>query len=339
MKQEEANKNQLLSFAAKLGLTALFILVVLLIKATFNIFMMLLAASLIALYFHGLAGFIQQKTKLSSKWSMALSIVISLIFVVLLCWLIGAKVQSQLDELSSQLPAMVDQAKARLSESSIGQKIFGQNSNDNTQKLASAAKRFLNSTFGFLGDIYVILFLGIFLTSSPDSYKKGIIALVPSRAEQKAEEILDEVGNKLRSWLKGKIFAMAVVAGLTAVGLSILRMPMVLVLALIAGILNFIPNFGPMIAMVPAVLIGLSQGTDTALMTAGLYILVQVVESNFITPMVQKKLVSIPPAMIIFGQLIVGSVTGYLGIILATPLLLIVMVLVQELYIKKKSPA
>lgn len=111
---------------------------------------------------------------------------------------------------------------------------------------------------------------------------------------------------------------------------------MVFALAIIAGILNFIPNFGPIIAMIPAVLIGLTQGINTALIVAGLYILIQMVESNLITPMVQKRLVNIPPALIIIGQLIIGSVTGYLGIILATPVVLIIMVIVNELYVKKQ---
>jgi len=105
-------------------------------------------------------------------------------------------------------------------------------------------------------------------------------------------------------------------------------------LALIAGILNFIPNFGPLIAMVPAVLVALMQGPITAGFVAGLYIVVQVVESNFITPMVQKKLINIPPALIIIAQLLIGTLTGGWGIILATPVMITVMILVQELYVK-----
>jgi predicted PurR-regulated permease PerM len=112
---------------------------------------------------------------------------------------------------------------------------------------------------------------------------------------------------------------------------------MVFALAAIAGILNFIPNFGPLIAMVPAVLIGLTLGMDTALIVAGLYIFIQALESNLITPAIQKKMVSIPPALIILAQLIIGSITGYLGIILATPVLLIIMVMVKELYVKRQE--
>ncbi len=201
----------------------------------------------------------------------------------------------------------------------------------------SSIRKFFSSTFGVLGDIYVILFLGIFLTAGPKVYKDGIIALIPPPHKEKGNDVLNKLGHNLKSWLKGKLFSMAVVAILTAIGLSIIGVPMVFALSVIAGILNFIPNFGPIIAMIPAVLIGLSQGVNTALIIAGLYIFIQMLESNLITPTVQKKLVSIPPAMIIIGQLTVGSLTGYLGIILATPVVLMLIVLVKELYVKKQD--
>jgi predicted PurR-regulated permease PerM len=129
---------------------------------------------------------------------------------------------------------------------------------------------------------------------------------------------------------------MLVVFVLTAIGLAIIGIPLWLVLALIAGILNFIPNFGPMIAMVPAILVALMESPTKAAFVAGLYILVQVAESNFITPMVQKKLLDTPPAMIIIAQLIMTTLTGGWGIVLAIPLLVVFMTLVQELYIKKQ---
>ncbi|MEO6583373.1 MAG: AI-2E family transporter, partial [Ferruginibacter sp.] len=184
---------------------------------------------------------------------------------------------------------------------------------------------------------YVILFLGIFFTVSPNVYKKGIVHLIPKKGQKKGEDILNKLGSNLKKWLKGKFFAMFVVFILTSIGLLILGIPLWLVLALIAGLLNFIPNFGPIIAMIPAVLIALMQGPSTAAIVAGMYILIQVIESNFITPMVQQKLISIPPALIISAQLLISPLTGGWGLVLATPLMLIIMILVQELYIKENT--
>lgn len=326
-----------MNFIKKVAVVALFVIVFLLIRSTFSVLMMILAATIIALYFHGLAGLIERKIKLSKRWSMVLSILSTFVIVGLMSWLIGAKVQGQLSNLSEKLPEMVAQAKNQLNQYAWGRAILDQTSGQGSEKLISTAKRFFNSTFGILGDIYIILFLGIFFTADPGIYKNGVIALIPRQHKEEGKHILDKLGQTLKSWFKGKLFSMAVVAVLTGIGLSILGVPMVFALALIAGILNFIPNFGPIIAMVPAVLIGLTQGVNTALIIAGMYVLIQMVESNLITPTVQKKLVSIPPALIIIGQLVVGSVTGYLGILLATPVVLIIMVMVRELYVKKQG--
>lgn len=326
-----------MSFIKKVAIVALFVIVLLLLRSTFSVLLMVLAAAIIALYFHGLAGLIQRKIKLSSKWSMFLSIFGTFLIVVVLFWLIGAKVQAQVNDLKEKLPGMVDQARNQLSQYSWGRALLDQTSGQNSQKLLSTAKKFFNSTFGVLGDIYIILFLGIFFTADPSTYKNGIMALIPNDKKEEGNHVLEKLGQTLKSWFKGKLFSMAVVAILTGIGLSILGVPMVFALAIIAGILNFVPNFGPIIAMIPAVLIGLTLGVNTALIIAGLYILIQMLESNLITPMVQKRLVSIPPALIIIGQLVVGSVTGYLGILLATPVVLIIMVLVQELYVKKQG--
>lgn len=326
-----------MSFIKKVFIVALFVIVLLLLKSTFSVLLMILAAAIIALYFHGLAGLIERKIKLSKGWSMVLSILSTFIIVGLMSWLIGAKVQGQLTNLSERLPEMAVQAKNQLNQYSWGRAMLDQTSGQGSEKLILTAKRFFNSTFGILGDIYIILFLGIFFTADPRIYKNGVIALIPRQHKEEGKQILDKLGQTLKSWFKGKLFSMAVVAILTGIGLSILGVPMVFALALIAGILNFIPNFGPIIAMVPAVLIGLTQGMNTALIIACMYVLIQMVESNLITPAVQKKLVSIPPALIIIGQLVVGSVTGYLGILLATPVVLIIMVMVRELYVRKQG--
>ena len=326
-----------MNFTKKVAVVALFVIVLLLLKATFSVLLMILAAVIIALYFQGLAGLIKRNLKLPQGWSMFVSIAGTFLLMIALFWLIGAKVQSQTVALAEKLPGLADQAKAELSQYSWGQKVLDQTSGQNSQKLMSSLQRFFSSTFGVLGDIYVILFLSIFFTADPKVYKSGIIALVPPRNKEEANDLLKELAHNLKSCFKGKLFSMAVVAVLTGIGLSVLGVPMVFALAIIAGLLNFIPNFGPLIAMFPAVLIGLSQDVNTALIIAGLYIFIQMVESNLITPMIQKKLVSIPPALIIIGQLMVGTVTGYLGIILATPVVLILMVVVNKLYVSKQK--
>ena len=320
------------------GILALAIIVLFLLKATFSVFLLVLAGTLIAIFFRGLSNLIQRKTKWKEGICAAISIVGTLLIVAGLFWLIGAKVQEQITELMETLPKTIDNAKANLNESSIGEKIVDKLSSKNSMDKAQVfAGQFFQSTFGVFGDIYVILFIGIFFTISPKTYTEGMVQLIPPNGQEKADQVLDKLGAQLLNWLKGKLFSMFVVFVLTAIGLAIIGIPLWLVLALLAGLISFIPNFGPLIALIPALLVALMQSPQTAALVAGLYILIQFIESNFITTLVQKKLLNMPPALIIIAQLLMGALTGAWGLVLATPLTVIVIVLVQELYLKNRS--
>ncbi len=338
---EMKNKNEP-GFVKKVWITgsvfALIAVILLLLKATFNVFLLMLAGSLIAVFFRGLSSLIQRKTGWKSAVSLTISIAGTFILVIAIFWLIGAKLQTQIAELTDTLPKTIENAKAQLMKSPVGQKIVEKASSpESMQKAQSLAARFFQSTFGVFGDLYVILFLGIFFTASPKLYRDGIIQMVPKKGQKKAQDVLSKVGENLKKWLKGQLFAMFVVFVLTSIGLLILGVPMWLALAIIAGLLNFIPNFGPLIAMIPAVLVALMQGPVTAAIVAGIYILVQVIESNFITPTIQQKLVNIPPALIIIAQLLMAPLTGGWGLVLATPLMVILIVLVKELYVNNQQ--
>jgi predicted PurR-regulated permease PerM len=193
------------------------------------------------------------------------------------------------------------------------------------------------TTFGVLGDLYVVIFLGIFFISSPKIYIDGFLKLIPKPGKRKASNVLDSLGYTLTKWLKGKILSMTVVFGLTAIGLLIMDVPLWLVLSLLAGLLSFVPNFGPLIAIIPAVLIGFMESGTTALLILGLYMLVQVLESNLITPKIQKKLINMPPALIITAQLFMGLLSGGWGLVLATPMVAILIVLLDKLYIDNQK--
>ncbi len=320
------------------GIVAFIIIVLLIFKATFGVFLLVLAGALIAIFFRGLSNLILQKTKWKEGICVAISIIGTLLIMASLFWLIGAKVQAQLAELLDTLPKTIDNAKAQLNNSAIGSKIVNKiTSTESMSKMQVFAGQFFQSTFGVLGDVYVILFIGIFFTVSPKLYTETMVELVPKKGQEKAEEVLKKLGKQLRNWLKGKLFSMLIVFVLTAIGLAIIGMPLWLVLALLAGLISFIPNFGPLIALIPAVLVGLLQSPQTAALVVGLYVLIQFIESNFITTLIQKKLINMPPALIIIAQLIMGALTGSWGLVLATPITVIVIVLVQELYLKNRE--
>jgi len=334
-----------LSYSAKVwqtvAIVAMLVVVVLIVRVAFNVLLMALAGALIAVYFHGLGDVIQRKTRLSRTPAMIISVVATIIILGLLCWFIGAKIQSQVTQLSNNLPRNIHTAKAKLAESPLGQKLLDYTSGDNSQKLATTVQTFFSTSFGVLGDMYIVLFLGIFFTANPSLYKDGILVLVPQDKKQVGRDIIDRISLSLKGWLKGMLLSMVLITILITIGLTIMGIPAALVLGFITGILEIVPNLGPLIAMIPGVLLAFTISTNTAIIVALIYIGSQTIVANIVTPLIQKKMINLPPALTLISQLIMGTLSGALGIILAVPLLAMLIIVVDELYVKKmqKMPA
>ena len=137
----------------------------------------------------------------------------------------------------------------------------------------------------------------------------------------------------LRLWLKGQAIAMVVVGLLTGIGLWALGMPSAFALGLLAGVLEFIPFAGPIIAAVPAILLALAVSPELALWVMLLYFAVQQFEGNLLTPLVQQYAVDLPGVVLLFSLIGFGTLFGTLGVILAAPLAVVTMVLVKRLYV------
>jgi len=317
------------------AIVALLVGVILVARVAFNVLLMVLAGSLIAVYFHGLGDMIQRRTRMQRKWAMILSIVSSFVILGALLWFMGTKISVQVSELSNTLPHTVSTAKAKLAETPMGQKVLENVSGSNSDKTMATIQTFLGTSFGVLGDCYIILFLGIFFTASPSLYKNGIILLVPKPKKDLAHHIMDRVSLSLKGWLKGMMVSIVLVTILITIGLSIMGIPVAMVLGLITGILELIPNLGSLLAMIPGVLLALTISTNTAIIVALIYIVSQTIVANIVTPLIQKKIINLPPALTLISQLIMGTLSGALGIILAVPLLAIIIILVDELYVKK----
>ena len=321
------------------GIITLVFLLLWICYTAVNVLMLILMSILVAVFFQRLAGLIRRKFHWSPKLSLATAIIGTILLMVLVFWFIGAQVQQEFTQLTEQLPQLLEQAKSELGKTGIGKQIIdGMGSSGSGQKMTPAIQRFFTTSFGVLGDLYAILFLGIFFTIAPQTYVGGFLKLMPRKARPEARHVMEETGNTLGQWLKGQLFAMLVVAVLTWAGLAIIGVPLALALAIIAGLFNFVPNIGPLISAIPAVLVSLPMGGNAPLFVIGLYLLVQALESNLITPYIQNKMISIPPALILIGQMIFGTLFGAWGIILATPLVAILMVVLQELYVKKQEP-
>ena len=344
-KMENASKKgSELSFTKKIwiagGILSLIVVVLILFKALFSLLLLVFAGVIITVYFYGFAGIVQRNLHLSPTISIVLSVIINIALVVAFFWFIGARIQQQVSELSDTLPATLQNAKDQLNKNVVGSKLLDQlNSSGDSKKTQSVVTSFFSSSFGILSDIYIVILLALFFTASPALYKKGIVKLLPAKAREKGTDLINKISSMLKKWLKGQILGIFFIAVLTAIGLLIIGMPLVLTLSLIAGLLNFIPNFGPLIALIPAVLIGLTQGISTALIIVGMYTFIQIIQSAVEQPLVQKKMINLPPALIVIGQVGMGALAGFWGVLLATPFVAILIILTEDLYINKENVA
>jgi predicted PurR-regulated permease PerM len=165
-------------------------------------------------------------------------------------------------------------------------------------------------------------------------YRNGFLLLLPEGARDRVGKALDASGRALRMWLRGQVLSMAAVGVLTALGLWAVGVPMAIPLGILAGILDFVPFIGPLAAAIPGILVAFSQGPQVALYAALVYLAVQFVEGNVIMPMAQQWAVNLPPVLGLLAIVAFGVVFGFLGVLFAVPLAVVVHVLVQRLWVQ-----
>jgi predicted PurR-regulated permease PerM len=192
----------------------------------------------------------------------------------------------------------------------------------------------LGTTLGVLSEVALVVVSGIYLASQPGLYRDGLLQLVPVPHLDRAQRILGAAGHALRLWLLGQAIAMAMIGILTGIGVWLLGLPSPLAFGVIAGATEFIPILGPILGAIPAVLIAFSISPMTALYVVLFYIGLQQVESNLLMPLIQERVVALPPVLMLFATVVAGLLFGLLGILFATPLAVACIVATQEIYVR-----
>ncbi len=186
--------------------------------------------------------------------------------------------------------------------------------------IATGATSVALSVFGVFSAGLIVLFFGVYLAADPHTYVNLVARLAPEDKRPAVLELLYETGDLLRRWLVGQSITMSVIGGFTYIGLLILGVPIAFVLALFAGLACFLPYLGPIIGAIPIVLVAGGESFNLALWALGLYCCVQFLESYLLTPLIQARAGSMPPAVVILNQLVFGALFGLIGLALATPL-------------------
>jgi predicted PurR-regulated permease PerM len=321
------------------GIGVLFILGLAAVVLAADALLLIFACILFSILLYKLSALLHQRTGI--KRNIALVIVVLLLTAIfgLGGWAMAPQISEQSGQLAKEIPAAVERLQAEVAQHPLLKRLVAElpPPEDIVKQMGSLvpnAGLFFSGVIGALGNIVIIIFVGIYFAASPGIYTGGFIRLVPQQKRGRAREVMQEMGDNLSSWLLGKAVSMLIVGVTTAIGLSMLGVPLALILGVIAGLLDFIPYLGPIMAGIPAVLLALSISPDLALYALLLFAAINMLEGYVLQPMIEAKAIELPPALVIVMQLIFGTLFGFAGVALATPLAAVLSVLVKMLYIE-----
>jgi predicted PurR-regulated permease PerM len=321
---------KLLVLAAAIGAGAL------LVWQLAQVLLLLFGSVLVAMLLRSIAGPLTRHTSIPDRWSVVLAALLIAAGLVGFIVLLGAQIRLQGAALLEQLPDLAQAVEDQLGADALGRWLKQQqgtalDGRDLVVGVASHTTRVITVA----AKVLVVLAAGVYLALSPGVYLNGIIKVVPTSRHDLARDTLAVLGRALRLWLHGQLAAMALVGTLVTLGLTLLNIPSALALGFMAGLFEFVPFVGPLASAIPAVTLGLVESPGKALWVAGLYVLIQQIEGMLILPLVQQRTVDLPPVLTIFAVLGFGVLFGPLGLLLATPLAVVCLVLVKKLWVRE----
>ncbi|PEN12728.1 AI-2E family transporter [Longibacter salinarum] len=305
---------------------------VLLLRQIASVLLLFFAGILAGVFLDGLTSKLHDYSGIPRAWCLGIVVTLLLGFFVASVWYAGPRIDGQIDQLGERIPAALDRLRSSIEQYEWSRRLLS--GSPNSGQAMSFVAGGVSSIVGGLTSVMVALIIGLYSAVNPDVYIKGGIRLLPKARRERGRAVVHSLGQALRWWLVGRIASMGVVGVLTAIGLWIAGIPLAIVLGLIAALLSFVPYIGPILSVIPAGLVAFAESPTKVVYVVILFAAVQFLESYVITPLIQERAVSLPPAVLIGFQVLMGIVAGALGVFMATPLAVAVIVLVQMLYIE-----
>jgi predicted PurR-regulated permease PerM len=325
-------------YTKRLLILAVFLLIGLLLYRVADLLLIVFGTVMFAVILSSASTALHRRLHIRRGIALAFVVVLSLLGLGVILYLFGARIEIQVVLLANTLPGAVDRLKALLAKASWGPQVIDQLSRINLTAagtgVLSRALGAVSSLAGIVTNLILIFFGSLYLAASPDLYLRGMLSLIPRSQRPRAAEVLGKIYDGLRHWLIGQFISMAVVGAAFGIALTMIGVPGAIVLGIIAALLEFIPLVGPVLATIPALLEALTQSTSTVIWVGVAFVVIQQTESNLLVPFVQKRAVQLPPVVALFATVIFGLLFGAVGLIFAVPLIVMVMIAVQEIYVK-----
>ena len=322
-------------FAARVLFVAAVAVLVLLAWQLMDLFLLVFGAVIVATALRAFAAKLEHYLHVPARWSVLVGVSVIVIALFWFGWLMGEPLAEQLVRLRERIPAAIDALMKWLNSQRAGVVLlqFWDDAKETTKVPWARLAGFATGTVGALGSAVLIVIMGIFLAIDPRLYRNGFLSLLPRRHREPAAEALRAASEGLSRWLLGQSISMLFVGTATACGLWLLDIPLAFAVGLLCGLLGFVPFFGALAGGLLAVLLALVEGPSAALYVLILFIGIQQVEGHILIPLVQKWAVELPPALGLVATIAFGILFGLPGVLLATPLMVVVMILVRKLYV------
>jgi predicted PurR-regulated permease PerM len=326
---------------------ALFVaaLIVLFILKVIDVLLLVFLAILLAVYLSAITDWLEHRFNMRRWLGLTLSVSATVLGVASVAALLAPPVIEQTRALISGLPQTLTNIQSVLARWASQYPVLDQTELANPSSgvvsgLVTDAFGFLSgSIFGYVrggGMIFIegasVVVMALYLARQPGMYRDGLISLFAPRHRSIAVRVFDDTAATLRAWVVGQLIAMAVLAALTAIGLLMLGVPYWLAFGIFTGLVAIVPFFGTLIStLLPALFMVASGDWLTVLLVLALGVLVHVFEANVVVPRIMQRKVELPPVLTIAAVLVMGTLLGAIGLIVAVPVLCVVMVLVRHI--------
>jgi predicted PurR-regulated permease PerM len=295
----------------------------------FGVLLMAFGAIILALLLRLGAQPLKRWLRLHEAVALALSGLVILGIAAGTGYLFGTHISVELQDVVQRANAASGSIRASLQGSDLGKFVLDHISDENF-----SISSFLRVSTTFIEGVIIMVISGVYLAVQPHLYREGLIQLFPRSRHTRVAEIYDGIGEALRLWLIGQLIEMILIGAASTFAVWLIGVPSPLALGLIAGVGEFIPYLGPILAAIPALLVAITKSPEAALWTLFAYLVIHQLESQIVAPMIQRHMVAIPPAVMLLGIVAITYLFGGIAIIFAAPIAVVVFAAVNLIYVR-----
>jgi predicted PurR-regulated permease PerM len=321
------------SFLRKMLLAIAVLILAALVWWLRTILFLIFASIILSLFVRSITGPVQKHLKISGGLALAVVLIVLTIGFGLGVAFFGWSIVAQFVELLTLLPKAFDTFTAWIQHIPLAAqaiKSFQKSGMSSALPALLHIPGYALAVFGGVAGLLLILAGGVYLSAEPDLYRRGLLRLVPATQRDDAGATLDAIAVNLRKWLLSQLAAMVMVGLLVGVALWVIGVPAAGALGLFAGAAEFVPIAGPIASAIPALLVSLLVGIEEAGWTLLIFVVIGQIEGNVLIPLLQRRVIAIPPLVTLFALVGFALLFGPLGIVLATPLTIVLLVIADR---------